>query len=254
MSNPFPPAGDPSELVFEPSKAQSAYQKMEPRLLAMPDASLRHPNNDLGKVSARVLLVALDVKRHGLRPHFAALPAEHWSVAHLDELEDLAWAAWHAHEQRLVQRQQHSAAKLPVGLLQEARALRAEMLAVLGYRFHGTPSVQQELQNIRQGAGYLDLSRDLSRLAALYKEHAFTLGSDTHRYRAADTDRATRLAGEIIEQQSPAPNAWEDRALRAASALLQSYEEVVRAADFLYAHAPQRRDLFPGLAPAAGLV
>lgn len=249
MSNPFPPAGDPSELVFEASKAQTAYQKMEPRFLAMPDASLRHPNNDLGKVSARVLLVVQDVKRADLRPHFASLPAEHWSVAHLDELEDLAWAAWYAHEQRLIQRQQHSAAKLPVGLLQEARTLRAEMLSVLEYRFHESPSVRQELRNIRQGSGYLDLSRDLSRLAALYKVHAFALGGDAHRYRAADTDRATRLAAEIVEQQSPAPSVWEDRALRATSALLDAYEEVVRAADFLYAHAPQRRDLFPGLSP-----
>jgi hypothetical protein len=242
MSNP--PQDDPSEPTLQPSKAQAAFERLAPRLDALRPDQLRHPNQNLSKAAIKALGVAQGVAQRGLREDFVGLPPRFWDIQHLDDLEDLAWMSLHVYQRRATEDAIKTEAKLPQDLLQEARAMRASLLRVAEYHLED-PTALKVLQSIRAGSGHLDLASDLSRLADLYQEHAATLALDPKHYRPELASEARQLTVRLLGALStPSTAGWAQRVSRAWTLLWGSYSEVLRAADFLYAHDPLKRALF----------
>jgi hypothetical protein len=245
MSNPLPnPLGADQDAL--------AFARCEPKLKALPSQGLRKPNQDLGVASTRVSGTLQQLEARGLRPDFAKLDGARWSIEHLDNLQDLARAAQHIHHQRERARDHFTSARISLALLQDAQHARAHMIKVASYHLDDDPTVKAELAHIRSGAGHQDLIEDLTRLADLYDAHADTLVHDTRHYDPQDAPHARALR-DAIQQELGAPpsGSWDDLAHRVWTLRHAHYNELLRAADFLYAHDPDLRALFVSLGPNA---
>jgi hypothetical protein len=230
------------------SDAEQSFQRVRSRLEGLDEAQVRRPNMDLSVASDKVWRVAQAVEAQGLAARFAKLPSDEWEVAHLHDLKDLSGACWYVQQRRLAGRPFESQAKVSVGLLREARALRAAMLEVGEYNLDGDPQALAELADIRRGSGYADLRHDLGRLAGLYQRHAESLSKDGRKYDAEDVNRALGLERRLRDELGvPPAGSWDDLAFRAWTAMSHSYGEVLAAAGWLFRAEPARLGLFPSL-------
>jgi hypothetical protein len=105
--------------------------------------------------------------------------------------------------------------------------------------------------DIRSGQGYFDTASDLTRLAALYDEHAAVLAIDQRLHDAGDAAAARKNAETILRSLAEGRCAdeqhWQAEVTRAWAALLTSYDEVRAAATWIYRADPQLKERFPSL-------
>jgi hypothetical protein len=238
-ARPDPPAapGEDDEPHYDAAIAAAAFTKLEPRLSALPAEQIATPNADIPTVVSRLLKIAAAAADPPERARFAELPE--FDSANVDDLESAAWALWHARVEYLAAAAGTTVATLPPDLVQEGTDTRSRMMHVLGYHFAKNAKVMLELDAIRQGAGYLDLAMDLSRLARLYHGHKATLNHDRSHYRAGDQRRALELSKRITTAIRAAENpaaAWADKQARAWTLLRRIYEEVAAGGRFLHRH------------------
>lgn len=233
---------------MDPEKARLAFTEVRPLLDAQTD--IRRANTDMHKAAVVAAAVGRMVTQPEMRAVFATLPADRFDIAHVDRLEPISLATWHA---LLCLRNAvalTTGAKIPEDVVASATSLKQLMLKVLDYYVGHMSEVDKLLGDIRGGTGYMDLAYDLARLRELYVTHAPTLAVDTVRYRATDADEAGRLSGAIHQvlgdgRHSDAQH-WTDYVARAWSLLVITYEEVSAAGIWLFRH-ENGEALFPSL-------
>lgn len=224
--------------VIELSTAESAYREIDPRLQALPKEKLVVVNVDMQVAAVFALGVSEIVQHPAVRPRFARLAkASDFDDQHVDALSKVALAAWFARHRFVMTTATRSEVQVPEATFTEASALRARMLRLLEYWMTEDAAVLGELAAIRQGTGYQDLANDLIALSALHGRFGETLSQDKKLYQPGDAASAARLAGTILRHLGLAAtadqNEWAAVQPRAWTLLLETYEEVRRAARFL---------------------
>lgn len=222
---------------FDPEAARAAFERLAPRLDAIPAERLQMPRTGVDAAAIVAYGVACSLAQPNVRALFELLPERLFNLADLDDLAPAALATWHAAAQLLSANAQGSEAKLPVGLVDEATRVKARMLRVADYHFDADSPQGREVADIRSGTGYRDLAQDLTRLAKLYRDNEATLRQDTVRYEAADAGRADTLSGAIFRELGVARNQeqrrWGERVMQAWALLSGLYEEVTATATWL---------------------
>lgn len=234
--------------IIDPDGARLAFEAVRPLLDAQ--TQTRRSNTSLDKAILHAASIGRMVKQPGVRARFAGMPAGDFDQQHVERLETVALAAWHAAVSLESASVQTSGARISEADVAEGTKLKKRMIKVLEYHLGHLDEVAKELAAIRTGSGYLDLADDLVRLAALYLHHAADLGADTRHYRAADRDRAGRLAHAIHQVlgdgRDTDANYWSDTLARAWALLVATYSEVSAAGRWLYRH-EQGEQRFPSI-------
>lgn len=238
---PAQPTSTPGEAppaALDPKAAEKAFQKYEARMLGLDAKRLASLSVDLEMASMAIAGVGRWIKTKEPRARFAALPAKYFDQAHVEDLEGVALAAWHASLAARSVAAGKSEAKLPVSLVQKATALRQRMQELCEYHFGADPADGPEIADIKLGNGYSDLAGDLLRLAKLYAKHRDRVKLDPKNYRASDEEDAGRVAHEIFralgEGKNQEQKTWTDRVQRAFTLLVTVYGEVSAAGAWLW--------------------
>ncbi|AKF03535.1 hypothetical protein DB32_000684 [Sandaracinus amylolyticus] len=224
-------------------------------------AAVRDPSAprglDLQQAALFGLRIARQLAEPAVKARFDRLPDDLLSPSARNTIGPAAWALWYAVARRASATAGESSARLSEATLQRASAIKARMMKVAEYVLDGDARAATELASIRAGAGHADLAEDLTRLAALYREHAARLAEGGVHYRRTDARSARDAAAAILaelndDEPSEARIARED-AFRAFRVLEQTYEPVRLFGRALFAHDGEER--FPtiySIRPARG--
>lgn len=228
--------------------ARQAFEVLKPHLDAIDE--VRRVNVNLQRAVVFAAATGRTVRTPEVRERFATLPESVFDIRHVDDLENVAMAAWHSVVESKRAAVGASQATLDSGLVAAATALKGRMFQVLEYHLGDDSAVRGELDSIREGGGYLDLANDLIRLVRQYEVHAQALAGDTRHYRETDREEASRVAHAIMRELGEACSGdaivWSDYVSRAWTLLASVYEEVSVAGRFLFRH--ENPDaLFPSL-------
>lgn len=216
-----------------PSEAAKAFALIEP---------------ELDRVE-KVVPINVDIPRAvsvavGAVPHLKALRARfvdelpRFPIEALDKLMSYALGAWYAH-----------LLALPAGpgqdglkpLLDEASALRADLLVAAEALAHKGFVDASRVAEIRSGKGHLDTANDLVALAALFGESWNAVKHKTT-VEWSDVERASKLGPELLvalgarnQPGLPAPRAADptDRRARAFTLLVRAYDQCRRGVTYL---------------------
>jgi hypothetical protein len=241
----------PATDILVPSITEASFQAVRPRFAAIPLDSLIQVNIDLQVASVFALGVGRIVTEPDVRARFTKLARTgEYDDACVDDLTEIAQAAWYVRHRFLLTSAIQSAARISADLLDEATTQRARMLTMADYWLGDDIALSTELAAIRAGAGYQDLANDLIALASLFDRNTKALTQDRKLYRASDATTANRLAGAILQQLGASAtqeqSEWSGMQHRAWTLLLTTYEEVRRGGLFLFAK-DRADERFPSL-------
>lgn len=221
------------------AQAREQLAALQPRLEGI-EVPVRLPGVDLELAALGVVGVLRRIDKDRLRGRLEAFGrGDWWSIEHLTTVEATAPALLVTLPAVDDAALAVSAAKVPLATIEDATGLRAEMLDVAGYQLRRYPAAMEKVADIRRGRGHLDLTRDLQRLGALYRDYAAVLRDDGF-YDPTDADRADRLAGEILGALGDAPLSdhaeARAQAMRIFVLMEKSYDELRAALLFLTRH------------------
>ncbi|AKF09802.1 hypothetical protein [Sandaracinus amylolyticus] len=218
-----------------PDEVAAAYQRTEKDIEALPKERVGRVNADVPTAVSLALgaLPALESLRGELQ---AAL--KHPPLAEIARLHDRALAALYAHL--------HHAPKITVSEadLEEARVQRERLLASAdAHVAHGQLDADA-IAAVREGQGHLDRANDLIALAALFRGVWSELEGHTQ-VTDAQLDRATVLGTTLVAAlgakelgTGPATGgaSWSDRRNRAFRLLMNDYDEIRWAVEYVRRH------------------
>lgn len=245
-----------STAPLDPSAASAALQKLDARLKAIPSERLVAPRADAKLAALAALSVADRLQAPEMRARFLRLPKEELEPAHLDDLRDAAWAAWHAKSQVDAALAAPGETPLPPATVESGLALKDRMTRVLRYYFAGDAEVEKVLAPIGRRKTNAELPGDLAKLARLYRERKTTIEADTRHYQAADADEADGIAAQATQgtaaRRAQIEGKGQELVSRTFTLLLQIYEEI-RAAGLYLFRRENASEMFPSLTslPAA---
>ncbi|MGK4001251.1 hypothetical protein WMF31_01400 [Sorangium sp. So ce1036] len=216
-----------------PKEAAEAFARIEPELERV--EKVVPINVDI----PRAVAVAVGAVPHlmALRPRFVdELPR--FPIEALDKLMNYALGAWYAH-----------LLALPAGpgqdglkpLLDEASALRADLLVAAEALAHKGFVDAGRVAEIRSGNGHLDTANDLVALAALFGE-AWDAVKNKTTVEWTEVERASKLGPELLvalgarnQPGLPAPRTADpaDRRARAFTLLVRAYDQCRRGVTYL---------------------
>lgn len=262
------PAGKAvSPLSLDEASGAAALDRLRPRLAALSPKEVVPLHFGVRLAATAALGLSELVTERDLDKEFSVLEkAGLLDPAHRDGLPDLARALWYVRHRLDQHTALSSQAALPAELVEEATALRRDMLRVLDFRLAEQPAVLAQLDVIRRGSGYQDLVDDLIQLAGLYTTHRVALRDTPAPYRSADSQKAGQLATQILTTLGLAPalrktrggaaagaaaEDWGGLQLRIGALLERSYDELSAAGRFLCRHQPERLARFASLASIA---
>jgi hypothetical protein len=174
-----------------------------------------------------------------------------FDIAHLDDLEDLAFAVLFAQAEASVYRAAESSAKLPAALVERAIEIEERMQALCEYHFRDDPEIASELERLRPGSGHRDLASDLNGYARIYEIRRDIVTLDKKHYRDTDMGDARAVAGVILNILSAGSTSKartaQDTVARAWTLLCRSYDEVRTVGLHLLRHSQDKHRFFPSL-------
>ncbi|WP_437997759.1 hypothetical protein WMF26_45010 [Sorangium sp. So ce185] len=216
-----------------PDEAAEAFAQIEP---------------ELDRIE-KVVPINVDIPRAvavavGAVPHLKALRARfvdelpRFPIEALDKLMSYALGAWYAHLLALPAGPGQDGLKR---LLDEASALRADLLVAAEALAHKGFVDAGRVAEIRSGNGHLDTANDLVALAALFGE---SWGAVKHKTTVEwpEVERASKLGPELLvalgarnQPGVPAPKAADpaDRRARAFTLLVRAYDQCRRGVTYL---------------------
>ncbi|AGP41193.1 hypothetical protein [Sorangium cellulosum] len=216
-----------------PDEAAEAFAQIEP---------------ELDRIE-KVVPINVDIPRAvavavGAVPHLKALRARfvdelpRFPIEALDKLMSYALGAWYAHLLALPAGPGQEGLKR---LLDEASALRADLLVAAEALAHKGFVDAGRVAEIRSGNGHLDTANDLVALAALFGE---SWGAVKHKTTVEwpEVERASKLGPELLvalgarnQPGVPAPKAADpaDRRARAFTLLVRAYDQCRRGVTYL---------------------
>ena len=234
--------------VIEGHEYSQAFERHRPRALALESRSIERVMLEPGKAALAMRRVANAVQKSGLRPPFTRLDPNDFDVGHLDDLESLGQALYHAGRHQALEAAATRHRGVPKAVVDEAVEVRARMLRVADYMLSNDPKAARLLAFIREGSGHVDRAEDLLALIDVYKLYEARLAADAKWYRPEDTARAAELANAIVNTHDRRPErVWPDLTARIWTISRQSYDEVRAAAQFLFRHDASKLKYFPSL-------
>lgn len=231
--------------------AEDCFQRQKPALDALAASDLRSPTIDVQEAAIVVLGIEGLLREPATKAKIAALvKAGLVNGALLEELADIARAAWFSRYRLLQVSATHSEAALPISLVNDALSLRRRMLKTLDYNLDEDPDDIARLAAIHIGSGHLDMANDLLACADYYRERTSDIDHDKKNYRKTDEADARRLADKILRLlgavTTPDQTLWKSYQARSFTLLLTHYEEARRVGRFLSYHEDGDK-LFPSL-------
>ncbi|HEU4406157.1 MAG TPA: hypothetical protein VFS43_12910 [Polyangiaceae bacterium] len=142
------------------ASAEACFERLRPTFEAVAAEQLRQPNLDLQQAAVVALRIDERLREPGDRARIEAMAAAGKGghavidLALIDGLADVAIASWYVRSRLLLAGATHSEAQLPVGLAEQATALRARMLKAIEYNLDHLPGLMAELAAVRSGTGY----------------------------------------------------------------------------------------------------
>jgi len=250
----------PDTVVQDAATGQAAISLLKPQFDAIPEDELSIPRLDAQEAAAAGIGLDQALKeRPALVARFKALGSldGEFDPMLLDQLQPACRAVFHTRTTLKAVQAAATTAKVPVGLAEEAEALKDRMMRVLVYNLETSKeashkAAMDELRAIRSGRGYVDLAEDLARLAELYRAHAPTLAKDTINYSATDPSEAEAKA-HAIQDSLGAAKSFKDSperelAVRAWTFFYRTYMEIVVTGRWLLRKEPAlAAKLFPPL-------
>jgi hypothetical protein len=228
--------------------ALDAFENLRPELDELTET--RRGNVNLQRAAIAAAATGGRVRAPEMRARFAELPGSVFDIGHVDRLEPAALALWHAVVESKRAAVGASGGFIDPELAELAVALKGRMFQVIEYHLGHIREVRNELDAIREGAGYIDVATDLSRLARLYDEYGLALAGDTRHYRAEDGPQADQVSRAIVrelgEGQQDDAAIWSDYVSRAWTLLADTYDEVSAAGRFVFRH-EGGESMFPSL-------
>ena len=237
------------ESLFQ--SAEDCFQRTKPSLDALAMNDIKTPTIDVQEAAIVVLGIDGLLREPATKARVAALVKIGLLGGKLlENLADVARAAWFSRYRLLQVSVTHSEAALPVVLVEEALTLRRRMLKTLDYNLDDDPDAVVRLNAIRSGSGHLDMANDLLANADFYRERKSDIEHDQRNYRKTDEADARRLADKILRLlgavTTPEQTLWKNNQARAFTLLLSHHEEARRAGRFLFYYEEGER-LFPSL-------
>jgi hypothetical protein len=237
------------ESLFQ--SAEDCFQRTKPALDALATNDIKTPTIDVQEAAVIVLGIDGLLREPSTKAKIAALIKSGLLDGNLlENLSDVARAAWFSRYRLLQVSATHSEAALPIALVEEALTLRRRMLKTLDYNLDDDPDAVVRLNAIRSGAGHLDMANDLLANADFYRERKSDIEHDQKNYRKTDEADARRLADKILRLlgavTTPEQTLWKNNQARAFTLLLSHYEEARRAGRFLF-HYEEGEKMFPSL-------
>ncbi len=221
-------------------RAQTAFERMKPRLDDLPAHKVSAIQLDLQKATLTAIAVGRRVCSPEVIQRFGRLPADLFALSQLEDLEPAALAAWHANGHLIALKHEHDRGRLPTEMVISATIRKSRMLAVASYYLGDHPQAAAEIASIRSGHGECDLATELVQLAQLYESHSDILIADTKHFCAEDAVEARRQAERlfrVLEDCACGPRQyWSNYQARSWTLLLAVYDEVSAAGRWLYRH------------------
>lgn len=246
MSNQRPRRPAAARLA-SPDVARAALEAMRPKLEALQPSDIVPINTDV-PAAVSIALGALGHLRL-LRAQIVEELPKH-PVHYLDDLEQIALAAWFAHLRTLSTDDRPGIVDT---LLAEATPLRKSLLIAADALADRGLVSQTTVDQIRSGQGHLDMANDLVALAALFYE-AWPRVQGKTAVTMEDIDRAARLGPQLMAaiglRDNSVPVESDEAALtrvRAFSLLVKAYKECCAASRYLRRHEEDPDALTPSL-------
>lgn len=229
MPRPKRPASTTADVVL-PSAATEAFAKIEPKFASMPDDRLVSLEGVDVPRAVSTVLAALP-KLRTLRPALAdELPR--FPIETLDELEQVALAAWYAHLVATAAPENKGDAK---ALVEEGTTLREDLLVqaeALAYR----SLVDKERVAALRKQAKPDLATDLVTLVGLFRDAWDKIKGKTV-VEERELERAAELSPRLLAAQRAPSNGVQanapDQRVRAFSMLVHSLESLRRPISYL---------------------
>lgn len=224
--------------------AAAAFAKIKPRLAKLkPDEITAPPGDILSAVS--IVLGALPSLRHLRDAVVEELPKH--PIAHLDDLEDYALAAFYANVLHENQGIDEGALKQ---LQDEAATLREELLIAAEPLAHRGLLDAKRLAEIKAGRGKEDTANDLIALSELYSSQWDRIKTKTpveeHEVRRAD-EIGSKMLMAVVTKDTGKPVDSADRRARAFTLLSRAYSACRRAATYIRWEQGDADELVPPL-------
>lgn len=219
-------------VALTPAKAPEAFANVEAKLLAIPKDSVLVVESDVG-AAVTIVLAALP-KLRDLREAVATELPQH-PVNYIDELEELAHAAWFAD----VLANHSGDSEAGKALIEEATTLREGLLiGAEALAFRGLMDKEQ-VAAIRRGHGDLDAAKDIVTLAQLFAAAWPQVAAKTA-VEKKELERAAKLGPELMfalaaKKQATKKGSKEPSEIRARAftLLVTAYEATRRAVTYL---------------------
>lgn len=231
-------APEPEPEPLSPHSTEAAFTKWRPRFDALPQGAVRQPNFNLQEGALVAIAAHALLSTPEMRAKIEAMATVGALKLELvEDLAEVARAAWFVRHKLDLAEAVHSDASLPVKLVTDAGEVRKRMLKVLDYQLDEDPDAQRMLTAIRAGTGHMDLANDLVALADMYAEHEPAISSDRKNYRRTDLTLARKLADAILSSlggpATPESQRWRNYQARAFTLLEEHHEETIRVGRFL---------------------
>ncbi len=237
--------------AYDADVAKSAYTELLPTYNAMDPAEVMHVTADPELMAITAIGVSARLAKDPLQDEMKTLPKDHFDPAAVALLPKAAWGLRYAVLATAKARAQSSEAAVPPDLVQRASEIEGRMQRCCEYHLSDEVAAMSELDRLRPGTGYRDVANDLLGYAALYETFDSILSKDTKNYRATDRADAIAVSNQIIEALAAAMGPDEvgagDTQARAATYLLNIYEEVASAGRWIRRKSADVDSLFPSL-------
>ena len=249
-----PVLGQPGR--YDPSLGKLALANLAPRLTALQPEEILSTRVDVEAAAFAALATYARTMAPALRTRFQKQhDVGEFDMAHLDNLDQLAFAVLFAHAEADAHRATESGAKLPAALVERAIDIEERMQALCEYHFRDDPEISPELDRLRAGGGHRDLASDLNGYARIYEMRPDIVALDKKHYRPTDLADARAVAGSIFNTLSDGMTSHarmaQDVLARAWTLLCRSYDEVRAVGLHLLRHNRDRHRFFPSLFVAA---
>ncbi|MEI7892063.1 MAG: hypothetical protein WCI05_03170 [Myxococcales bacterium] len=215
-----------------------AIEQFQPLMDALGPKEVVRRTNDANLAATQILARAEELNKPELLERLATLPPKEWDIGCVSRAMVGARAILALTAKRSTVNVQSTSARIDAALAEESSTVRKRMMRLCKYHFGDDPVLGPELADIATGSGYLDTAQDLIRLAAIYSKNQSIVSTDRKHYVATDEKDALRLAERIQEEYDKAHSVEQklagDQVARAWTLLVRDYDQLRRAASFLF--------------------
>ena len=243
--------------VEKTAVSADAFEKVRGQWVTLSASELVTLNADLDLAATAGLVLVDRARKPGRAERFAGLEGDYVEKNLVANLALVCEAAQHVVVESVREEAVATGVKVDASVVDRATELKTRMLKCVAYSLEGNEPAEKEIADIRRGTGYLDQSRDLTRLSALYKTHHTVLVDDKRNYRATDHDDAIDVAQQIRDQYRAAQsteNVFVSFRPKAFTEIQRLYNEVRDTALFIFRAQPEVKAEFEALRTAMARV